>query len=65
MTRKRKAEFSQSERDALKEAFDAGMDGVSKGKLHLVQELSQKLDRNEQEIKVSMQGFVVWASASV
>ena len=51
MARKCKGEFSQSERDALKEAFDAGIDGVSKGKLHLVQELSQKLDRNERRLK--------------
>ena len=52
--KRQKAEFSQSEREDLKKAFDAGMDSVSKGKLHLIQELSQKLQRNEQEVKVSI-----------
>ena len=46
---KQKTEFSQSEREELEKAFDAGMDSVSKGKLHLIQELSQKLHRNERE----------------
>ena len=55
--KKQKAEFSQTEREELEKAFDAGMDSVSKEKLHLIQELSQKLQRNEHEIKVSIQAL--------
>ena len=52
MARKQKAEFRQEEKEELEKAFDAGMNGVSKGKLPLIQEIAGKLQRDEQEIKV-------------
>ena len=49
---KQKAQFSQSEREELQKAFDAGMNSIAKGKLPLIKEVSHKLQRSEEEIRV-------------
>ncbi len=50
--RKPKVVFTVEEREVLEKAYDAGMNGVSKEKLSLIQEAAANLQKDEQEIKV-------------
>ena len=49
---KRKAEFSQEEKEELKKAYDAGMNSVSRNKCEFIEEVARKLGRDDQIIKV-------------
>ena len=52
--RKTKANFTEEELEVLVKAYDGGMNSVSKGKLHLIQDVASKLEKSEQEIKVAV-----------
>ena len=55
-TGKVKAAFTAEERAKLIEAYDAGLNSISKDNLPLIQQTAAKLQKDEQAIKVSV-GF--------
>ena len=52
--RKTKVNFNEEELEVLVKAYDGGMNSVSKGKFHLIQDVASKLEKSEQEIKVAV-----------